>query len=52
MPETADAALVAVKGYGQPNDKENALAAGFHHHLVKPVDIQKLAAILAGISTD
>ena len=49
MPETRDAVLIAATGYGQRNDHETALAAGFDHHLVKPVDIQKLAAILAGI---
>lgn len=44
MPETAHSVLVAVTGYGQPEDKERALQAGFDHHLVKPV---KLAAVLA-----
>lgn len=30
--------LVAVSGYGQPKDVEQALAAGFDAHLVKPVE--------------
>ena len=34
--------LVAVTGYGQPEDRELALQAGFDAHLVKPVDIQAL----------
>ncbi len=42
MPGTADAVLVAVTGYGQPDDRERARQAGFDHHLVKPV---KLAAV-------
>ena len=29
--------LVAVTGYGQPEDREKALKAGFDHHLIKPV---------------
>jgi CheY-like chemotaxis protein len=47
MPQTADAVLVAVTGYGQENDRKQSLAAGFDHHLVKPVELKALAAILA-----
>ncbi|HEX6943652.1 MAG TPA: PAS domain S-box protein, partial [Gemmatimonadaceae bacterium] len=32
--------LVAVTGFGQPSDRERALAAGFDRHLVKPVDLK------------
>jgi CheY-like chemotaxis protein len=46
-PDTAGALLIAVTGYGSERDKENALAAGFDHHLVKPVDSTMLAALLA-----
>lgn len=35
--------LVAVTGYGQPEDRAKALEAGFDHHLVKPV---KLSTVL------
>jgi PAS domain S-box-containing protein len=38
--------LVAVTGYGQETDKQAALNAGFHHHLVKPVDYEKLFHII------
>ena len=38
--------LVALTGYGQPSDIEAAFDAGFDHHLVKPLDPQKLARIL------
>lgn len=48
--ETANAVLNAVTGYGQEEDRKNTLAAGFGHHLVKPVDIEKLTSILAGVS--
>ncbi len=34
--------LVALTGYGQPGDRERSKHAGFHHHLVKPVDLRKL----------
>ena len=49
QPETRDAVLVAVTGYGHDSDRRKALAAGFDHHLVKPADTAQLAAILAGI---
>jgi CheY-like chemotaxis protein len=45
-PETAKSVLIAVTGYGQAHDRESALAAGFDHHLVKPVDGTKLLQIL------
>jgi PAS domain S-box-containing protein len=38
--------LVALTGWGQEEDKRRALAAGFDHHLTKPVDPQRLAALL------
>lgn len=44
--ETAHAFLVAVTGYGHEHDKLNSMAAGFDQHLVKPVDVSKLATLL------
>jgi PAS domain S-box-containing protein len=38
--------LVAVTGYGQSSDRKRSAAAGFSHHLVKPVDLALLDAIL------
>jgi signal transduction histidine kinase len=40
--------LVAVTGYGQPEDRRRALAAGFDVHLVKPIDLMTLEMLLAG----
>lgn len=34
----ADICLIALTGWGQTEDKARALAAGFDHHLTKPVD--------------
>lgn len=48
-PDTRSAVLVAVTGYGQDKDRMQSASAGFAHHLVKPVDITRLNAILAGI---
>jgi CheY-like chemotaxis protein len=39
--------LVALTGYGQPDDRDEALRAGFDHHLVKPADWEAVGAILA-----
>ena len=34
--------LIALTGYGQPDDRRRALEAGFDAHLVKPVDFETL----------
>jgi two-component system CheB/CheR fusion protein len=39
--------LIAITGYGQPEDRARALAAGFDHHLVKPVDPDMLLRLIA-----
>jgi PAS domain S-box-containing protein len=40
--------LVAITGYGQPEDRAKSRAAGFDHHLLKPVDFDALQRLLAG----
>ncbi|WP_229429733.1 MULTISPECIES: ATP-binding protein [unclassified Massilia] len=45
-PRTRGAILVAVTGYGQDQDRRASAAAGFDHHLVKPVDMANLGRIL------
>ena len=40
--------IVAVTGWGQSQDKQRALDAGFDAHLTKPVDPVALARLLAG----
>jgi signal transduction histidine kinase len=47
-PGLAGLRLVAVTGYGQESDRRRARLAGFDHHLVKPVDLDRLRALLAG----
>jgi len=46
-PESAETVLIALTGYGQEEDRRQAQAAGFTHHLVKPVDLDRLEALLA-----
>jgi PAS domain S-box-containing protein len=38
--------LLAVTGWGQPNDRDRAQAAGFDHHLTKPVDPEQVEQLL------
>ena len=38
--------LVALTGYGQPEDERRAREAGFDAHLVKPAEFVKLRALL------
>jgi signal transduction histidine kinase/FixJ family two-component response regulator len=42
--------IVAVSGWGQAADRAKSAAAGFHHHLVKPVDLDDLQQLLATLS--
>ena len=51
QPETATAILVAITGYGQEADYKRSAGAGFYYHLVKPVDMKKLTAILPEAGT-
>ncbi len=39
--------LVALTGYGQPEDRERAADAGFDDHLTKPVELEELQRLLA-----
>jgi signal transduction histidine kinase/ActR/RegA family two-component response regulator len=40
-----DPFLIAITGYGQPQDRDRSEAAGFDHHLVKPVNLSELLAL-------
>ncbi len=48
LPGFEDALLIAITGYGQAEDRDRARAAGFDHHLVKPVDASTLYGLLGG----
>jgi signal transduction histidine kinase/ActR/RegA family two-component response regulator len=45
-PATRSLRLVALTGYGAQNDRRRALAAGFDEHLAKPVNLEKLEALM------
>jgi CheY-like chemotaxis protein len=49
MPEVKNANLVAQTGWGQEEDRRRAQDAGFDAHLVKPVALDALQAVLASL---
>jgi len=50
IPALGHAVLIALSGYGRDQDRRQAFDAGFDHHLVKPPDLEGLAALLARIA--
>ena len=44
--ESSGSLLIALTGYGQEKDKQNAVSAGFDLHLVKPLDPIALVKII------
>jgi CheY-like chemotaxis protein len=46
MPELGHPVLVAVTGWGAPEDRQRSKEAGFDEHLTKPVDISTIELIL------
>jgi len=43
-------ALIAMTGYGQPEDRQRSEAVGFDYHLVKPAEFSELQEILKSVS--
>lgn len=50
LPHALLPTLAAVTGWGQEVDRSATRAAGFDHHLVKPVSIEALQWIVAAVS--
>jgi CheY-like chemotaxis protein len=54
-PSLAGVHLVALTGWAQEGDRQHSVAAGFDHHLVKPVEpetiLRLLASLPAGVSS-
>lgn len=50
QPNMAEVMLIALTGYGQPEDVKKANAAGFNRHLVKPVDFDELLALISKVA--
>jgi CheY-like chemotaxis protein len=41
--------VIAQTGWGQESDRQKAFAAGFDHHITKPVSLDLLTQLLADI---
>ncbi|MTV56014.1 response regulator, partial [Pseudoduganella buxea] len=50
LPVTRHVTLVALTGWGAPDDRARASAAGFDHHLLKPAVPAEVQALLAQVS--
>ena len=49
QPWGRDMLLVALTGWGQDDDRRKSMETGFDHHLVKPIDLESLNAVLADV---
>ncbi|MFJ4290672.1 response regulator [Cupriavidus sp. NPDC089707] len=52
LPEMRGATLVALTGFGQPEDRRRAMEAGFDQHLVKPADLDALTRLLDALGEE
>jgi len=50
-PLVCGAAMIALSGYGQPQDMAASKRAGFARHLVKPVDVSQLLRVLDEVAS-
>ncbi|MES3001873.1 MAG: response regulator [Pseudomonadota bacterium] len=50
LPRGKDVTVVAVTGWGQPDDRRRSAEAGFDRHLVKPVDPSALTLLLGEVA--
>ncbi|SFV14472.1 hybrid sensor histidine kinase/response regulator [Pseudoduganella namucuonensis] len=50
LPGGADMALIAITGWGQDDDKQAALDAGFDIHFTKPLDFQQLHRAISAMN--
>jgi PAS domain S-box-containing protein len=45
QPDTRDAIVIGISGYGQDDDRRRSKQAGFDHHLVKPISSEELIRV-------
>jgi signal transduction histidine kinase len=50
LPAWQSVKLHALTGYGQSGDRERSRAAGFDRHLIKPIDLATLEAVLPSVA--
>jgi CheY-like chemotaxis protein len=49
QPETEDVILIALTGWGQEEDRQRSLSAGFDHHLIKPTNVSALETLFVSL---
>jgi CheY-like chemotaxis protein len=49
LPQLKNVTIVALTGWGQEKDRAKTAAAGFNHHLVKPLESGALEEVLRGL---
>jgi PAS domain S-box-containing protein len=49
-PEHRDMTLIALTGWGQAEDRQRSLEAGFDYHLVKPLEMDTLRTVMASLA--
>ena len=47
LPWGKDIVLIALSGWGQPDDMRRSLDAGFNHHLAKPAERGEVESLFA-----
>jgi two-component system, chemotaxis family, CheB/CheR fusion protein len=52
LPEAKGALLIALTGYGRAEDQQRSSDAGFDQHMVKPLDLGRLNALMANSGDD
>ncbi len=52
QPEFADVKLIALTGWGQPEDRSRSQSAGFDYHLIKPADVRALENLLVSLGDE
>ena len=50
-PSTRDITLIAITGWGQPQDRARTADAGFDFHFTKPVDVVQLSQAIESAVT-
>ncbi len=49
-PETRQAVLVALTGWGAQDDRARTRSAGFDHHLTKPAGLADVEGLMSGMA--
>jgi two-component system CheB/CheR fusion protein len=51
LPERSELPVLALTGFGRPEDIERAQVEGFFCHLTKPVELERLISVLQKVPT-